>query len=226
MNFSMFTFCLFCSLVLCCSTIHQKATNLPSITQRTEGDSVISKDRIVEELKSLSAVEEEEEYKVYSLVINEYLKKSKASLAVISQITSGAGLTPVQNRDNTLDHLFPATRADQKEIKSFKQKNLLKYRLLEKFNLSKEYKLVLGQLEQIDKDIKTGNDGWGNFYKRYPNSQGVFTLSRVGFNENKTQAIVYRANQFSADGGGGVLIFLSKWEGRWQIVNEEVLWVI
>jgi hypothetical protein len=38
---------------------------------------------------------------------------------------------------------------------------------------------------------QTLKDGWREFYKRYPGSGGIINLSVVGFNDDKTLAVVY-----------------------------------
>jgi hypothetical protein len=48
---------------------------------------------------------------------------------------------------------------------------------------------------------KRGRFNWDAFYKRYPNSIGIFRFSAVGFNEDKTKAMFYR----SISGGGGFM---------------------
>ncbi len=46
--------------------------------------------------------------------------------------------------------------------------------------------------------------------KRYPNSQGTMTLSRVGFNRNIKQALVYVGNQEGFLAGAGYYVLLVK----------------
>ena len=36
---------------------------------------------------------------------------------------------------------------------------------------------------------------WGEYYRRFPGSQGVLTLSREGFNAERTQALFYFSNR-------------------------------
>jgi hypothetical protein len=74
--------------------------------------------------------------------------------------------------------------------------------------------------------MKSGRDVWRNYYSRYPNSQGLFSLSRAGFCKNETEAVDYIANRFSADGVWGRLALLRKNRKKvWMVVKEIILWV-
>jgi hypothetical protein len=58
--------------------------------------------------------------------------------------------------------------------------------------------------------------GWSGFYKRYPDSDGFFVLSAVGFDRPKTRAMVYLAHACGALCGGGTHHLLEKRDGRWR----------
>jgi hypothetical protein len=60
------------------------------------------------------------------------------------------------------------------------------------------------------------NGNWKKFYKRYPNSGGIFALSAVGFNADKTVAIVYMGHHCGGLCGGGGYHILQKRSGKWE----------
>ena len=70
-----------------------------------------------------------------------------------------------------------------------------------------------------------GLDYWTIFYERYPNSTGILTLSRVGFNRTMRQAFVYIANSCGSLCGGGEYYLLSKKNGAWKVQAVFRLWV-
>lgn len=68
-------------------------------------------------------------------------------------------------------------------------------------------------------------NGWEEFYRRYPNSPGITTLSRAGFNQDGTEALVYMGAQFHYLAGAGNLYRLEKQDGVWKIVEKMMLWI-
>jgi hypothetical protein len=67
--------------------------------------------------------------------------------------------------------------------------------------------------------------GWGLFYRIYPDSQGVMTLSGIGFNQNATQALAYVGNQMHWASGAGYYVLLSKEDDRWIIKHQKTAWI-
>ena len=65
----------------------------------------------------------------------------------------------------------------------------------------------------------------GLFYKKYPNFDGVISLSQVGFNERHDQALVYVAYTCGGLCGSGSYVLLARTNGRWLILRDEGLWV-
>jgi len=70
-----------------------------------------------------------------------------------------------------------------------------------------------------------GQGGWKMFYQQYPNCRGIVDLSRVGFDKNKAQALLYVGNQWDYLAGEGFLVFLENKDGEWKIVDRAVIWV-
>jgi hypothetical protein len=48
------------------------------------------------------------------------------------------------------------------------------------------------------------DESWDTFYQKYPDSPGYIGLSRVGFNSNHTQAIIYFSNVLASLGGAHI----------------------
>ena len=58
---------------------------------------------------------------------------------------------------------------------------------------------------------------WNSFYNYYPNSFEVIQFSRIGFNNNFTEAVVNH-QQYNNNGNGQFTInYLSKANGIWEI---------
>jgi hypothetical protein len=70
-----------------------------------------------------------------------------------------------------------------------------------------------------------GTTGWEEFYQLYPKSQGIMSLSRIGFNPSKTQAIVYVGNECGGLCGIGDFFLLRKESGKWRIQTQLNAWI-
>jgi hypothetical protein len=57
--------------------------------------------------------------------------------------------------------------------------------------------------------------GWDGFYSQYPNSGGLIEFSAVGFNRDKTVAVVYMAHHCGMRCAGGAFHVLEKKDGKW-----------
>lgn len=64
--------------------------------------------------------------------------------------------------------------------------------------------------------LAEGLADWKTFYDRYPDSGGWIELSAVGFNTEKTVAVVYIGHNCGVLCGGGHFHVLQKREGKWQ----------
>ena len=54
------------------------------------------------------------------------------------------------------------------------------------------------------------NNGWNKFYKLYPNSKGIYSFSKIGFNKSKSQALL----EFHSH-GAGYYVFYRKVDNKW-----------
>jgi hypothetical protein len=57
---------------------------------------------------------------------------------------------------------------------------------------------------------------WGDFYKRYPDSGGIIRVSTVGFNRQKTLAIVNTGSSCNDLCGSGSFHLLKNIDGKWK----------
>ena len=75
--------------------------------------------------------------------------------------------------------------------------------------------LAKNQLKKIFKPGLNLNEKWEEFYKIYPDTEGIVTLSRPGFNKDRSIAVIYMWNQFGSLGGIGQYYLFEKKDGRW-----------
>lgn len=72
--------------------------------------------------------------------------------------------------------------------------------------------------------IREGDD-WGNFNARYPDTHMYINFSKVGFNSDFTQALVYMSNNCGGECGEGNFYILIKKNGNWLIDHIIPLWI-
>ena len=79
--------------------------------------------------------------------------------------------------------------------------------------------------DEIREIFDLPSDGWDIYYERHPNGYGSATVSRVGFNAENTEALVYYGCQSHWLGGSGFIYLYRLQEGRWQQVSSVMIWI-
>ena len=121
-------------------------------------------------------------------------------------------------------------------VNNFIKKNQRYYYLENKFILPIKYRIL--NKEEIDKcDAKGQEDFWTNFRKEFlgldePKSfsdmlgwSGLYSFSRVGFNKEKDQALLYLDNMRWSLSGYGTLVFLVKENDKWIVLWYLSMWI-
>lgn len=70
-----------------------------------------------------------------------------------------------------------------------------------------------------------GRADWDAFYEKFPDSGGMFFLSRVGLNESRSQALVHIGRQWLGRAGGGTLVFLQQNAGEFVEAGQISTWM-
>src|SRR5262245_13674610 len=83
--------------------------------------------------------------------------------------------------------------------------------LQRQFKIEKPYDLVTPN----EFKAALGQGNWDNFYRHYPDSGGLIHFSAVGFNTDKTVAVVYMSHSCGLRCGHGEYHFLQKIDGKW-----------
>ena len=73
--------------------------------------------------------------------------------------------------------------------------------------------------------FKGGVNGWEKFYKRFPDSGGIVGVSRVGFNLETNQALVYVEHGCGDLCGTGHYMLLDKGESGWKVAKRYMSWI-
>lgn len=67
-------------------------------------------------------------------------------------------------------------------------------------------------------------EGWSEFHKKYGKNASLVSLSRVGFNADKTLALVHVSSGIGSMAAGGTLYLLEKKEGKWVVKSSMGTW--
>lgn len=103
-------------------------------------------------------------------------------------------------------------------IKAYHAANEKPSLLADKFNFAFKYELVpQATIESFFGE--KGQGSWTAFYKKFPRSGGFVYVSAVGFNSDRTLALVYAGHSCGGLCGGGGYRFLKKVDGKWTEIN-------
>lgn len=162
----------------------------------------------------------EEEYAIYSSLIKQLYIKPDTKVAVVRERTfrydSARG-----EEEQPWKGKVKGIVIDPSATEDFETKNE-KHWLLDKSS----FKLPIKADITTDADLRsifhgrTGQLEWIEYYKRYPDTSGLITLSRVGFNTAHTQALVYIGSHCGPDCGDVHFYLLEKSGGTWAIKKE------
>ena len=172
----------------------------------------------------------EEDYGVYSALINQKYVTARIKLIVIKDQTVGYTIDRLLAED-PFEYVSKQLAPVSKETyEDFLAKNESPVRLDKQFTLRVDYALI-GQ-EELDRFFKPRQPdenflfrAWERFYEKYPHSPGYVMLSRVGYNAARDQAMVYAAHSCHGLCGEGRYILLTKGRDGWRIKNELHLWI-
>ena len=164
---------------------------------------------------------EEEDYAVYSCLIDSwYVNKAIHLIVIEDQTDLQLWGEKLEDWVADLPEILPGgtTELVQDFVNNNKQSHLLK----PLFVLKVPYVFITSR-EMDDIFQIVGGEGWDEFYRRYPGSHGTITLSRPGFNAVGNQSLVYIGNQVDWRAGSGHRVFLIKEEGAWKILSKTMI---
>jgi hypothetical protein len=150
----------------------------------------------------------EEAYHVYSAILPR-LDSFNAKLVVIGGLTERAEINP-ECFEPTARERFKDAIADLGRLNNERRI------LLRRFDIEKRYEFFIQEKPFVPS--APGEDFWSAFYKRFEGSRGMITLSTVGFNKEKTLAVVYAGSGCHFLCGNWSFYLLEKAEGKWKEV--------
>ena len=161
---------------------------------------------------------EQKEYSIYSLSIeNIYMRN------LLSNHKSEIGSIVIISQTNELNEYWRDKLIDDIEnenileeaIEDWKKENESTRLLQRKFDLSYKYHLVT----RTELDGYEGDSFFREFYKRYPNSNGLISVSKIGFDKARNTALIHVIHSYGALGARYDFITLERTDSTWGIVR-------
>jgi hypothetical protein len=107
-------------------------------------------------------------------------------------------------------------------LNSFRDANARPVPFRPSFHLPVAYELV--DKTEIEAIFKKG-EWWTDYYRKYPNSQGFLSLSRVGFSTDGKQGVFYTINGCGGKCGSDSYVVMEKVDLSWKVVKEILIGV-
>jgi hypothetical protein len=154
---------------------------------------------------------DDEAYRVYDVLLPH---DSSPNTLVVQQETIGPLSREGSASLGPENCLTPAAASEFKDaILDYNRNNQKKSLLQRKFSVSRPYEILdAGTLNAMFQHP----DGWNKFYQRFPNSGGIYNMSAVGFNRDKTRALVYFGSGCQGQCGDWSFRLLEKVNGKWE----------
>ena len=159
-----------------------------------------------------------EEYAVYNDLLEARFKGDELGQVLIIDHTRVSSTKLIEQNLAEFQEYVPLA---PEMIAGFKDRNKESYLIEPVLDFGVNYQL-LTQEEVDELRLLDEASGWKLLYEKYPNSYGFLYLSRVGFNADFTQALVYTESfhyEYFLEGG---YYLMTKQDGRWVIENDYV----
>ena len=128
----------------------------------------------------------------------------------------------LQNVQDQIDGNLPGLAKET--LAAFLEINKQEYPLEDHFQPG-DHVVLLSQSDRNSLFDQNLEESWQRFNQKYAGSQGLLTFSRVGFNSQKTQALVYFGNQKGSVDGAGYVVLLAYENDTWVVKKGLMLWI-
>jgi hypothetical protein len=165
---------------------------------------------------------ENEEYAVYSGLINSFQSQPDVDLLLVaSQTISTVPQEGAFNEKEFIKYYLPDATAKE-TLDDYKLVDNQRVNIANRFIVNRKCTLISNQ---ETKSYFENSNAFLGLREKYPRSSGRVTmLSRVGFNKKMNEALVYAWAYCGGDCGGGGYYLLRKENGVW-IVKDKKIWI-
>ncbi len=155
---------------------------------------------------------------IYRLIVDRHCEVDTFVLLQATTIPGPFG-KPVDARGSAYLRQQAMGRLQADTLKNYRALNRVggEVPLSESMPLSTSYTLI--HLEQIEKE------GWVGLKQRFSEAKALLRVSRVGFNAQRDQALVYLEATGESKTGIGVYFLLQQTGGVWEILDQMLGWI-
>lgn len=152
-------------------------------------------------------------YEIYDLLIphEESYEFGKGTIVIREETVAG-------RKDSDRCFSGEAATKFKSALDDFKHVNAKPWLLQRLFQIERPYEIVSAHEIEAAFHAEGVQGGWEDFNARHPDSGGYFIMSAVGFNEDKTLAVVYTGSTCGGLCGRWSFHLLAKIDGEWKTV--------
>jgi hypothetical protein len=151
-----------------------------------------------------------EAYAVYSTILSSHVEGSKSPRVLIVRETKGHTMC-LEPDSESKEAVDPA-------IADYTEQNQKTWLIGWKLQITTPYEIV--PRETLDSVLREPGGGWRLFERLYPSTDGWIDLSAVGFNSDKTIAVVAITYDRGPSGGSGGFRVLKLEDNKWVEFGE------
>jgi hypothetical protein len=170
---------------------------------------VLSVPRISAQPADVKPIDDPESYAVYSALLPDRAMQGMRRSMIVIQAEAASDPFGCWPSGPPIETEWKST------LESLRAENAHARTILSGFTLHVPY-IVLPRADIMAFFTPGSLDGWKHFYERYPDSAGYAAVSAVGFDTDRTKAIVYFAHHYNYLGGDYAYHLLQKLGGKWQ----------
>ena len=165
----------------------------------------------------------EHELEVLAAVINHGVVPD-TPIVIIADRTTGDPAAVVADAE-TASAIVTQLGIPRATLDDWSLRNALSRLIDQPLDLDMSYHLLSERtLSALFKNVEP-REGWSQFFERYPGSPGIVRVSRAGFDDSLSHALVYIEHQCGAECGAGRLVHLERVGGAWSVRDGAVVWM-
>ena len=165
----------------------------------------------------------ERELEVIAALINHGVA-SDTPIVIIADHTTGDPAAVVVDAE-TASAIVTQLDIPRAALDNWSLRNRLPRLIDQPLNLEVSYHLLSERsLSELFNNVEP-EQGWRQFFKRYPGAPGILRLSRAGFDDSLSHALVYIEHQCGAECGAGRLVHLERVDGAWRVQGGALVWM-
>lgn len=166
------------------------------------------------------------DYRIYSFVLSEI--QPNTDFFVLNKLTTKLRSISEEVDKDYYSQLFKQNFPELSKtvFNDYKKKNSTIASLENKFEIiSKTVKLI--SKDELDSIFSTqyGTENWSRFYTEFPKSKGLITLSRIGYNSCRTEAVLEIIIIKESLNAEGWILLLKKENNIWKIEKMFQTWI-